>query len=40
MPFQELAKKPDLPIHADASDSYFLELYIETFRQMQGASIW
>ena len=38
--FQELAKKPDLPIHADASDSYFLELYIETFRQMQGASIW
>ncbi|MBR7553293.1 D-alanyl-D-alanine carboxypeptidase family protein [Allobacillus sp. GCM10007491] len=38
--FQELAKKPNVPIQAKANDSYFIDLYIETFRQLQGASLW
>ncbi|MFC0014719.1 MULTISPECIES: D-alanyl-D-alanine carboxypeptidase family protein [Allobacillus] len=38
--FQELAKKPNVPIQAEANQSNLFDLYIETFRQLQGASVW
>ena len=38
--FNQLQDKPELPIHAEAGKFDFMDVYMETFRQMQGAFLW